>query len=137
MPEYAHGELKFKILECLKDKPFTMDDLVDWLVTPGTGSKGGWDRSDRFEFNKRRWRRHLDEERKKAEQKVYSLLYRLEKSGLVEKQVKKDISFWKTTKEYLVKNSSKNIQKDLKQYQLKPSLHKVVIIFDMGKSLCI
>ncbi len=131
MYKNGYGELKIRILEFLSNSPLTFDDMVDWLMTPGSGSKGSWTGEDRFEFNKRRWRRHLDEERKKAEQKVYSLLYRLEKSGFVKKQNKNGKSYWSRTVK-IVKNRFFRT-KNFNTQPLTNNLQKIIIIFDISE----
>lgn len=144
MKNYLYGELRYLVLQKVSEAPFTLDDIIDWLLTPGSGSKGGWTNDDRWEFKQRRHQRLLEEERKKERQKTYVLLHRLQESGLVTKQkiAANGKSKWFITEKGLTEKNfaTRLIDKFVNKIKInvstsysdaKLSKQKIIIIFDI------
>jgi len=71
---------------------------------------------------------------RQQKKKFYDLLYYLQKEGLVEKQNKEGLLFWKITKKGAEK--LKNIKKNLtlfkkREYKIKKNKYPIIIIFDI------
>lgn len=92
------GENTFKILEELKEKTLGMADLMmAFLNSPYGASLSRFD----YEFNKLQKERRKDEEKVRIErqlkQRFFSMVYKLEKGGLIEKTRKNGNYFFRLT----------------------------------------
>jgi len=128
--------LGFQILDIVGHMSLGTVDILDRLL-----SGGKYLSKERYrDLMKRRNARHeeLDNElgEMREKQKFYSLLYFLQKSGLIEKKKRKNKTFWFITKKGLEKRksilSSKEYQFPRKEkYTSESSQYSIIVIFDI------
>jgi DNA-binding PadR family transcriptional regulator len=97
MDIYRKGELTFRILRYLHRHEAGVADLVDYLLTPGAGSKGSKTPTQLRKLARRRedrqWQTSVSVEKLRDKQRLYSLLHYLEKQGLIMRKAGDDDSF--------------------------------------------
>ncbi len=126
--------LTIKILQILNKTELITADLIDRILTPGGGSKGGFTSDQWREFRKRSYQRRCRTASQsvaiKELGKIYSTIYHLKKSGLVKSDTKN--STLRLTKKGV--GRLKNIKNTLfRKYGAKPSTNLAIVIFDISE----
>lgn len=131
------NEVGLKVLEIIGNLSLSTTDLLDRLTAGGKYLS----KEDYKNLMRRKDRRHMDWSSELKEiyekQNFYSLLYNLQKSGLIEKHKKKGKTFWLVTKEGKKKKDElffklrTVIFAPKKKYELESSDHPTIVVFDI------
>ena len=144
MPQYKKDSPIFNILEMLGHVSLATVDILDMMLSGYSGS--GMSKENYKNMKRRIEGRHSDfnnalEERKKK-QRFYSLISKMQKEGLIKKDVRQKKSFWKITE----KGEEKHVQwlrkidyptinalpPDLpRHYETQKSKQNIIVIFDI------
>ncbi|MEK7115208.1 MAG: hypothetical protein AAB847_02525 [Patescibacteria group bacterium] len=138
MRKYNRNEFTFKILETIGHLSLSTVDILDRLTSGGKYLS----KEEYRDLRKRRNKRHADWnvelERMRDKQNFYSLLYKLQKSGLIEKKKRKNKDVWIITekgenKKDLISSQYSEAQLLRKKYSPEPSQDLIIVIFDISE----
>ncbi len=131
------NKLGLKVLEIIGDISLSTIDLLDRLTAGGKYLS----KEDYKNLIKRRDNRHLEWDKElvqtREKQNFYNLLYRLQKSGLIEKKKNKGQTFWfitnkgKKRKDELFFKLRTVIFAPKEKYLLEPSEYPIIVVFDI------
>lgn len=145
---FKNGELSLMVLSVLSKTSLGLDNLADRLLTPGFSHKGRLTKSQFIDYQKRCWERKKIYTREefflREKMKIASLIYRLQKMGLVKNEsTDRKKAVWTTTDDgvtKILKLEEKLLRLFQKEklprtdYPILKSRHKIIVIFDIAET---
>lgn len=126
------SSITLKLLELARDMAGGSVDLMKSFLTSGYGASYG---KLMYNFQKNQSQRYGREQNKRLRQRYYSLLARLKKDGLVEKNAKGSIRLTHKGTNTLNKLMSyRSAQPDISLYTKEPAEYFVIVAFDIPEN---